>query len=109
MTTVKFFDEAGRITGFSCTGHTGYAEEGSDILCAAVSSCVSMAECIINDVLGVGAKVKVSFSSTDVSLKLPVSLDDTAEEACQAVLTGLMLSLVDLKEQYPDYIEVLEV
>ncbi len=109
MTTVKFKNESGRITGFSCSGHSGYAEEGSDIVCAAVSSCVSMAECIINDVMGVGAKTRVSYSSTDISLTLPNALDESTEEACQAVLTGLMLSLVALKDDYPDYIEVMEV
>ena len=30
MTRVEFFDQDGRITGFSCSGHSGYAEEGSE-------------------------------------------------------------------------------
>ena len=32
-----FKSPGGNITGFSCKGHAGYAEEGSDIVCAAVS------------------------------------------------------------------------
>ena len=52
MTRVEFFDHEGRITGFCCSGHSGYAEEGSDIVCAAVSTAVKLAECTINDVLG---------------------------------------------------------
>ena len=52
MTRVEFFDHEGRITGFCCSGHSGYAEAGSDIVCAAVSTAVKLAECTINDVLG---------------------------------------------------------
>ena len=36
MTTVQFRMEGGRITGFDAVGHSGYAEEGTDIVCAAV-------------------------------------------------------------------------
>ena len=59
MTRVEFFDQDGRITGFSCSGHSGYAEEGSDIVCASVSTAVKLAECTISDVLGERAKTRV--------------------------------------------------
>ena len=52
MTRVEFFDHEGRITGFCCSGHSGYAEAGGDVVCAAVSTAVKLAECTINDVLG---------------------------------------------------------
>ena len=52
MTRVEFFDHEGRITGFCCSGHSGYAEESGDVVCAAVSTAVKLAECTINDVLG---------------------------------------------------------
>lgn len=32
-----YFDEAGNIRAFSFEGHAGYAEEGSDIVCAGLS------------------------------------------------------------------------
>ena len=38
MTTVVITHEGGFITGFTATGHTGYAEEGEGIVCAAVSA-----------------------------------------------------------------------
>jgi tRNA-specific 2-thiouridylase len=31
------------------------------------------------------------------------------EEAVQAVLAGMMLTLINMRDDYPDYIEVLEV
>jgi len=59
MTKVEIFNHDGRINGFAVSGHSGYAEEGSDIVCAAVSSAVNFAECTINDVLGNHANTKV--------------------------------------------------
>ena len=107
MTRCEFFTENERITGFSVSGHSGYSEAGSDIVCAAVSAVVSMAEATINDVCGAKAKVRVKEADARVTLTLPASCDE--EDAVQAVLAGMMLYLCNLREEYPDYIEVLEV
>ena len=107
MTRCEFFTEDERITGFSVSGHSGYAEAGSDIVCAAISAIVTMAEAPINEVCGAKAKVRVKDEQARITLTLPTSCDE--EEAVQAVLSGMMLTLLSLREDYPDYIEVLEV
>ena len=107
MTRCEFFTEEDRITGFSISGHSGYAEAGSDIVCAAISAVVTMAEATINEVCGAKAKVRVKDEQARITLTLPVSCDE--EDTIQAVLAGFLLYLVDLRDQYPDYIEVLEV
>ena len=99
--------ENDRITGFSVSGHSGYAEAGADIVCAAISAVVTMAEATINDVCGAKAKVRVKDEQARITLTLPASCDE--EETVQAVLSGMMLTLISLREEYPDYIEVLEV
>ncbi len=96
-----------RITGFSVSGHSGYAEAGSDIVCAAISTAVTMAEATINEVCGAKAKVRVKEQDARVTLTLPASCDE--EETVQAVLAGMMLTLLSIQEDHPDYIEVLEV
>ena len=107
MTRCEFFTEDERITGFTVYGHSGYAEAGSDIVCAAVSAVVTMAEATINEVCGAKAKVRVKDEDARVTLTLPASCDE--EDAVQAVLAGMMLTLMNLRDDYPDYIEVLEV
>ena len=107
MTRCEFFTENDRITGFSISGHSGYAEAGSDIVCAAVSAVVTMAEATINDVCGAKAKVRVKDADARITLTLPTSCDE--EETVQAVLAGMMITLCSLRDDYPDYIEVLEV
>ena len=107
MTRCEFFTENDRITGFSVSGHSGYAEAGADIVCAAVSAVVTMAEATINDVCGAKAKVRVKDEPARITLTLPVSCDE--EETVQAVLAGMMVTLCGLRDDYPDFIEVLEV
>ena len=107
MTRCEFFTEADRITGFSISGHSGYAEAGSDILCAAITAVVTKAEATINDVCGAKAKIRVKDADARITLTLPASCDE--EESVQAVLAGMLLTLCSLRDDYPDYIEVLEV
>ena len=107
MTKCEFFRENERITGFSVSGHSGYAEAGQDIVCAAISAAVALAECTINDVCGGKAKVRVKEADARITLTLPATCEE--EEAIQSVLAGLMLYLISLRDEYSDYIEVLEV
>ena len=107
MTKCEFFTEDDRITGFTVSGHSGYGEAGTDIVCAAISAVVAMAEATINDVCGAKAKVRVKEQDARITLTLPASCDE--EESVQAVLAGMMIYLCSLRDEYPDNIEVLEV
>ena len=109
MTTVTFHTDGSRITGFEVQGHSGFATEGEDIVCAAVTSAVRLVECSINDVLGLEAAVKVREKDAYISLNLPAKLGQTAESTCQTLLTGMMVHFVQLNEEYPENITVLEV
>ena len=108
MTTVTFYSEGSRITGFSVEGHSGLAPEGEDVLCAAVTSAVRLVECAVNDVLGLEASVKVREKDASISLKLPGSLGQTNESACQTLLTAMMVYFTGLREEYPDHLIILD-
>ena len=107
MIRCEFFTENDRITGFTVSGHSGYEESGKDIVCAYVTAVVTMAEATINDVCGAKAKVRVGENEARITLKLPKTCDE--EETVQAVLAGMMVTLISLQEDYSDFIEVLEV
>lgn len=109
MTTVTFHSQGNRITGFEVQGHSGFADAGADILCAAVTSAVRLTECAVNDVLGLEASVKVREQDASVSLKLPEGLGEEQDRVCQTLLAALMLHFVSLHEEYPDNIIVMEV
>ena len=106
MTTISFRMEGERVAGFTAQGHSGYAQEGSDIVCAAVTSAIRMVECAVNDILGLEASVKVRDDT--ITLKLPGGLSESSEHTCQTLLTALMLYLTELHEEYPENIFVVE-
>ena len=37
MTRIEIYRKKGRVVGYKATGHSGYAEYGEDIVCAALS------------------------------------------------------------------------
>ena len=108
MTTVTFLTEDARIIGFDVQGHSGWGESGEDIVCAAITSAVRLVEATVNDVMGLCAAVKVREADASISLRLHGGLANTAESTCQNLLTGLMVYLAQLHDEYPDNIEVME-
>ena len=108
MTTVTFLTEDARIIGFDVQGHSGWGESGEDIVCAAITSAVRLVEATVNDVMGLCAAVKVREADASISLRLPGGLANTAESTCENLLTGLMVYLAQLHDEYPDNIEVME-
>ena len=108
MTTVTFLTEESRIVGFEVSGHSGYADAGEDIVCAAVTSAIRLVESTVNDVMGLCAAVKVREQDAAISFRLPGGLAPMAENTCQNLLTGLMVYLAQLHDEYPENIEVME-
>ena len=108
MTTITFLTEGSRIIGFDAMGHSGYSEAGSDIVCAAITSAIRLVDATVNTVMGLCASVKVNEADASISLRLPGGLAPTAESTCQNLLTGLMVYLTELNNEYPENIEVME-
>jgi hypothetical protein len=106
MTTVTFHSEEDRLVGFDVLGHSGYAQEGSDIVCAAVSSAVNLVDAVVNTVLGLSASVKTDPDRAAIFFHIPGGLSETDEATCQNVLTGMMVYLSELHGVYPEYLEV---
>ena len=77
MIRAEFFSQAGRLTGFTVSGHAGYADAGEDIVCAAVSSAVQLTANGITEVLGM--KARVTAKGDTVSLKMDSLLSEDAE------------------------------
>ena len=109
MTTASFASDGSRLISFTIKGHSDLAASGEDILCAAVTSVVRLTECAINDVLGLEAAVKVNEKDASISLKLPRNLEGEADQVCQTLLASLMVYFVQLQEEYPQNIIVMEV
>ena len=106
MTTITFHSAQGRLDGFVVEGHSGYAEAGADIVCAAVSAAVGLVECTVNEVLGLEASEKIREKDARIALKLPGGLGEVNEHTCQNLLAGMMVYLHNLSEEYPEILIV---
>ena len=95
-----FINKAGTLCGFCIKGHSGFAESGSDIICASVSSSAYMAANTITEILKADADIQVR----DGYLSLNLSDKDMAR--CQDILSGFKLHLCSLEEQYPKFLTV---
>lgn len=104
MIKCKFFKKNEKFIGYSINGHAGYAEYGSDIVCASVSV---LGQSIANGITEV-LKVNPNISINEDGL-LSVSLEDNNSkeiEQCQVLLETLYINLYDLEKSYGDYIKL---
>ncbi len=104
MTTVRLIKKGDKAIGFDVSGHSGYAESGSDIICAAISSAVGLAETIINDSFHADADVLIEPETARVRLIL-----SDEDKACRKVLRAFERHMCALRDEYPKYIEIMEV
>ena len=114
MTTVIFYKSGGYFYGFEERGHTGYGESGNDILCAALSS---MSMLLINAIeVSYAADVDyvIDEVNTDVRVTVKSALpkyekDGKKQFAVSGLIQAYFFQLMDLVEEYYDYLDVKEV
>jgi len=107
MTEIKLFrDRDANIVKGIVSGHTGYAEEGSDIVCASVSSVIFMALNGIENVLN----TQFGYETGEGYLEfvLPCDLNDDKIKEINILLDSMYLFLQDLQSQYPDNVKITE-
>lgn len=111
MTKITFFKRNGVYYGFRETGHSEFADEGHDIICAALSA---MTMLIVNTVeVSYASNVEYTIDdvSTDITVKIPAALpenepDERKRFAISGLLQGYFLQLMDLTEDYFDFLSV---
>lgn len=88
------------IKGFTVDGHAGYAEHGTDIVCASVSVVTQMIAFELNH------KGYASFKMEDGNLH--VSIDEWASDYADEYIEMMTRTLYALKLQYPNHITIME-
>ena len=105
MTKVEIFRKNGNIIGYKASGHSGYSEQGSDIICSAISTSLQMTLIGIQKVLKLKVDFKINDGFLDVDLK-NISQDKLTQTN---ILTDAMaIFLKELTKQYPKYIRLVE-
>lgn len=96
MITVNFFEGK---KGVVISGHSGYSHQGSDIVCASVSSAVYLVANTVTDIIGAEADIKVEDGFMELKIR-------EASYGTDILIDGLRLHLTQLSEQYPQYVIV---
>ena len=104
MTRVTFYQNRnGQITGFEARDHSGYAEAGEDIVCAAVSALVIHT---VNS-LDRFTKDSVKEFSDPENAVISVRVKGTPSDGAELLLQALASTLSDMQEEesYQDFID----
>ncbi|HOC82333.1 MAG: hypothetical protein BWY01_00923 [Synergistetes bacterium ADurb.Bin155] len=104
MTEIKSFRRKGTLCGLEIAGHTGYAESGSDIVCAALSTLAQTLEMGLAGVLGTVSS-RVDKEQGFMSLSWRGSDDPRVRLLSETV----MKMLRSVEENYPSYVRYTEV
>ena len=106
MVNVKFSTQNGKFVGVECIGHCEYAEEGEDVVCAALSSVVQTAVLGLMSVVGINVGYETNPETGYLKAILPKSLTKSDEHDADVILRTAYLGVSDLYETFSDYISL---
>ncbi|EFE86188.1 ribosomal-processing cysteine protease Prp [Fusobacterium periodonticum] len=105
MTKVEIFRKNGNIIGYKASGHSGYSEQGSDIICSAISTSLQITLIGIQEVLKLKVDFKINDGFLDVDLK---NISQNKLTQTNILTESMAMFLKELTKQYPKYIRLVE-
>ena len=107
-TTVTFMKRSdGALIGYSAIGHSGYAEAGADIVCAAISA---LTQTTLNGLANV-LKAPVMFDQDDdgafIEAKLTPEATENQVQQAQLLLVTLLEGLQAIQRAYPRNLRII--
>ena len=110
MITVKIVRSSDRkISGIFVSGHSGYAESGSDIVCAGASTLIYTLINSLERVCGADPmKIANIVEGEDVNAEVIVPSDETAQIIAETIYTGYMSLAASANGDGMQYIMVKE-
>ena len=114
MTTITFYKADGYYYGFEEQGHTGFGESGDDILCSALSSMTMLIINAIEVSYASDVEYTIDEETTDIRLIAKSALpkyesDEKKQYAVSGLIQAYFYQLMDLVEEYYDYLDVKEI
>lgn len=105
MIRVKSIRKKQKIVCISLEGHSGYSEEGSDIVCSAVTTI----SCAIGDGILNVLNIKANCLAKEGCIHIDIENNSPEEiDRCQVLMETLLLGLKNIESNYGGYIKVHE-
>lgn len=102
MTKITIFRKNELICGYQVKGHSGYAEEGSDIVCSAISVATQMALVGLKEVL----KLNIECCIQDGFMKVEILNEGYIDKSAQTILISMEKTLEDISKNYARYVKL---
>ena len=99
MIRAEFYEKQGILTGFRFSGHSGYADAGEDVACAAVSSAVQLTANILEE-FGHAPDIKVGDNVIECICK-------DGGDVTSGVLNVLKQHFEAILEEFPNTIKII--
>ena len=102
MITIEIHKTKGQHSGFISSGHAEYAEEGYDIICAAVSVLT------VNAINSIETFTDDSFAVRQEEGLVELILEDTVSKETALLLDSMILGLQEIQKNYGnEYIDLI--
>ena len=107
-TTVTFVKRSdGALIGFSAIGHSGYAEAGSDIVCAAISALTQSTLNGLQNVLKAPVMFEIDDRRAFIEAKLTPEASEEQVQQAQLLLVTLLEGLQAIQRGYPRNVRII--
>jgi len=107
MISVKFLSRNNEIDEITVSGHAGFADEGEDIICAAVSV---LTISILNGLTEIVGRKDLCASVKDgyTHFTIPKTSNELQTIKTDTLIATYQLGIQGIKEAYGDYIQIKE-
>ena len=106
MTDVKVTRKQNSIVEVVAEGHTGYGEQGEDIVCAGISTLLQSALLGLLQVVKINVKFTVNEETGSLKFTLPQNLTTQERHDADIVLNTMLCGLQDFYTEYSDFINL---
>lgn len=99
-------DSEGSISRIDIDGHSGYAQEGADIICSAVSVTAYTAAGALESLAGL--KRCYNQKNGHMSIRLPKEMDDKQRATASVIMETTAIGFKQIGHSYGEYVSVLD-
>ena len=102
MTKIIIFKDAENICGFQIKGHSGYAEEGCDIVCSGISTAAQMTLIGLEEILNLHVEKQIK----DGFMFIHIEGVDAQNDAVQTLLCAMEKTLMEIAKEYAKFVKL---
>ena len=106
MIKITMLRHEGNPRGFILSGHAGYAEEGSDIVCSAVTALTMATANGLTEAAGIQADV-VDDGKT-LTCTIPTGLSEQQLHDAKLLMDTYGMALSEIRKDYKPYLKILD-